>query len=178
DRNHILRQVALGFILSIILYMVLYLSFGLNILGMVPGLSKLPWVPLYFLIFTFILIIFYIIFNMMFQPKLGNDTIGLIKTGLIGFGVNISYMTTLIVIPCLIMNNYFIVIFLYIVWPVSLLVAFVSTITYKITGNILTGAIVSAVVITGISCTVAPYLFILTSGVTSNVSDILGFGLI
>ena len=164
SRNQLLRQIGLGTILAAILYVILYLSFGLNYIGMAPGLSKLPWVPIYFAINLFTLIVLGLFSQLIIQSKLENGQ-GLIKTILLTFGIIMVYVCTLITVPCIIMGNYFIMIFLYIITPLTLLVSVISVILYKKSGNIIAGSIVNTLYITNLMCTLAPFMFLLTADI-------------
>ncbi|NVM27800.1 MAG: alpha/beta hydrolase [Candidatus Helarchaeota archaeon] len=162
SREQLLRHIGLGAILATVLYIILYLSFGLNYIGMAPGLSKLPWLPIYFALNVFTILVLTALSQLILQPMLENGH-GLLKTAIVVFGVIMIYIATLTTVACIIMGNYFIIIFLYIITPVSLLTAFVSVVLYQKTGNNIAGTIVNALYITALMCTLAPYLFILTN---------------
>ena len=159
-RTQLLRHIGLGTILAAILYIILYLSFGLNYIGWAPGISKIPWVPIYFAANIFTILILGLFSQLVLQPKLKNSY-GPLKTILITFGVIMIYICTVITLPCIVMGNYFIMIFLYIVTPLAFLTSVVCVVLYQKTGNIISATIVNATYLTLIMCTLAPFIFLL-----------------
>jgi len=164
SKIQLLRQIGFGAILATILYLIIYVSFGLNYMGMVPGLSKIPWVPIYFAANLFTLLIFSSLAQFVVQSKFEEER-GPLKTIVLTFGAIMLYLGSLITGFCIALGNYFVMIFLYIITPLSLLIAAVLVVSYQKTGNIIMGAIVSTLYITLLTCTLAPYMFILTSPV-------------
>ncbi len=159
SRDLLLRNIVLGVLLGIFLYIIIILTFGLNYIGMIPSIFKLPWVPIYFAILVLIMTIFAIFSQLILQPKLENKDKGLIKTGVLGFLIQIIYLYTFVLGFCIIRGNYFYVIFLIISTPVTLLCSFVLVYTYKNSGNIIAGIIITTLIITCLLCTLAPFSF-------------------
>ncbi|MHA1310945.1 MAG: alpha/beta hydrolase [Candidatus Helarchaeota archaeon] len=154
----LLKEICLGTILAVILYFIIYLSFGLNYVGFVPGIFKLPWIPIYYAIGLFLMLIYSIFFLMILSQKFNDGIKDQIKTILLIFGLLMGYISGYIVIPCIVINNYFIMIFLYIIAPVVLLVSSVSVVLYKKTGNVISSVIINTTIIISLVCTLAPYM--------------------
>ena len=166
--NNLVRQFLLGGILAILLTFIIYLSAGLNYIGMVPSITKIPWVILYFVIIFIIFMIFGLVFHGILQNKFEKGVKPLVKVSLIISGTLILYMLTILLIFSLIMGSFFYFgSFLPIAVPLFLLIGFVSTIVYDKTGNIIPGALVNTLFFTLLICTISPY--------QSGLSFILGF---
>ena len=166
--NNLVRQFLLGGILAMLLTFIIYLSAGLNYIGMVPSITKIPWVILYFVIIFIIFMIFGLVFHGILQNKFEKGVKPLVKVSLIISGTLILYMLTILLIFSLIMGSFFYFgSFLPIAVPLFLLIGFVSTIVYDKTGNIIPGALVNTLFFTLLICTISPY--------QSGLSFILGF---
>lgn len=144
-RSSMQKQIALGVILTIILYLILILSIGLNYLAIIPSLGKIIYFPIFIVIGLYIFMIFGLLFNVVIQPKLEEGLIGVFKSGILIFGFLFAYMFTYLFIICIIMGNFFYFgSFVPIAIPLYVLSAFSSAILYQKTGNIITGTIVNA----------------------------------
>ncbi len=168
SRNNLIRQFLLGGILATLLTVIIYLSAGLNYIGMIPSITKIPWIPLYFVIFFIIFMVFGLVFHGILQNKFEKGVKPLVKVSLIIFGTLFLYMFTILLIMALIMGSFFYFgSFLPIAIPLFLLNAFISTIVYEKTGNIIPGALVNTLFFTLLICTISPY--------QSGISFIFGF---
>jgi len=168
SRNNLIRQFILGGILATLLTLIIYLSAGLNYIGMIPSITKIPWVLLYFVIFFIIFMIFGLLFHGILQNKFEKGVKPLVKVSLIIFGTLFLYMFTILLIMALIMGSFFYFgSFLPLAVPLFLLNAFISTIVYDKTGNIIPGALVNTLFFTLLICTISPY--------QSGISFIFGF---
>ncbi|MFX0099094.1 MAG: hypothetical protein ACFFCS_05890, partial [Candidatus Hodarchaeota archaeon] len=156
-KEHVLRQVVLGLVLTVILYNIIYLSFGLNYIGWFPSIFSFPWIPIYLAIGLFIIAEFYLLFNTILQPKFKEGLAGVVKVGIIGGSCLCIYTCGTILLFCILLESFFFTIFFHIAIPLTYLLAFVSALLYKKTGNIITGAIVSTVILVMLLCTLAPY---------------------
>ncbi|TFF94459.1 MAG: alpha/beta hydrolase, partial [Promethearchaeota archaeon] len=85
SRDSLIRNILLGSILAILLYLILYLTIGLNYLGMAPNITKWPWIPIYFVVMCFNFLIFQMIFNGAGQNKLGDTNKDTLKGILMAF---------------------------------------------------------------------------------------------
>ncbi|MBY8991623.1 MAG: alpha/beta hydrolase [Candidatus Lokiarchaeota archaeon] len=168
SRNNLIRQFCLGGILAILFTIIIYLSGGLHYIGMIPSITKIPWVPLYFVIFFIIFMIFGLVFHGILQNKFEKGVKPLVKMSLIVFGTLFLYMFTILLILALVMGSFFYFgSFLPLAVPLFLLISFISTILYDKTGSIIPGALVNTLFFTLLICTISPY--------QSGFSFILGF---
>jgi dienelactone hydrolase len=156
-RERIIKQIILGVILAITLYLILYLSIGLNYLGMMPSINKFLWIPPYFVLFIFIFLVFHLLFNKIFDSKFENTFRGLLKSASLAFGILMLYVSTLIIIPCIIIGNYFLIMILVAAIPIYLLTVFISALLYQKTGSILPAAIVNSLFLVLILATLSPF---------------------
>ncbi|TFG20089.1 MAG: hypothetical protein EU529_15470 [Promethearchaeota archaeon] len=158
-RGELLREIALGAILASILYTILYLSIGLNYLGIIPSLNKIPWVLIYMALGFFMLLIFSIFFQVVIQAKFEKGMRNLFKAALLQYSILMVYFISYIMIFCILMGTMFYNMFFYFAIPMFLLAVFVSALLYEQTGKILAGAIVNTVFILLIICTLSPLSF-------------------
>ncbi|UCD02072.1 MAG: alpha/beta hydrolase [Promethearchaeota archaeon] len=168
SRNNILRQFLLGFILAVILTIIIYVSGGLNYLGMIPSLVKIPWVLLFLFINFIIFMIYGLLFHGIFQNKFEKVIKPLVKTSLAIFGFLFLYWFTFLFIFSLIMRSFFYFgNFIPFAIPLFLINGFLSTLIYQKSGNIIAGALVNTLFFTLLICTISPY--------QSGLGFILGF---
>jgi len=158
-RGEVLREIALGAILASILYTILYLSIGLNYLGIIPSLNKIPWVLIYMALGFFMLLIFSIFFQVVIQAKFEKGMKNLFKAALLQYSILMVYFISFIMIFCILMGTMFYNMFFYFAIPMFLLAVFISALLYQHTGKILAGAIVNSVFILLIICTLSPLSF-------------------
>jgi len=168
SRSNLIRQFLLGAVLSIIFALIIYLSGGLNYIGMVPSLPKLAWVPLFFIINFIIFMIYGLVFHGILQNKFEKGLKPLIKVSFTIFGINFLYWFTFLFIFSLITGSFFYFgNFIPLAIPLFLLNAFLSTLIYEKSGNIIAGALVNTLFLTLIICTISSY--------QSGLSFIMGF---
>jgi len=168
SRNDILRQFLLGAILAIILTIIIYVSGGLNYLGMLPSLIKVPWVPVFLVINFIIFMIYGLLFHGVFQNKFETGFKPQVKISFAIFGITFLYWFIILLIFSLIMGSFFYFgNFMPFAIPLLLMNGFLSTLIYQKSGNIIAGAIVNTLFFTLVICTISPY--------QSGLSFILGF---
>ncbi|MFX1308620.1 MAG: hypothetical protein ACFE8C_02905, partial [Promethearchaeota archaeon] len=168
SRNNILRQFIFGAILAIILTIIIYASGGLNYLGMIPSLVKVPWVPIFLIIHFVIFMIYGLLFHGIFQNKFEKGFKPLVKVSFGIFGFTFLYWFIYLLIFSLIMGSFFYFgNFVPFAIPLFLMNGFLSTLIYQKSGNIIAGAIVNTLFFTLMICTISPY--------QSGLSFILGF---
>jgi len=168
SRNDILRQFILGAILAIILTIIIYLSGGLNYLGMIPSLVKVPWLPIFLVINFIIFLIYGLLFHGIFQNKFEKGFRPLVKVSFTIFGVLFLYWFVYLFIFSLIMGSFFYFgNFIPFAIPLFLINSFLSTLIYHKSGNIIAGALVNTLFFTLLICTISPY--------QSGLSFIFGF---
>ena len=168
SKNNLIRQFLLGIILTIVISVVIYLSTGLNYMGIIPSLVKIPWLFLVFPIFFIIFMVFSLLGQGILQNKFDRGIKDLMKISLLQFGFLILYMSTYLLIIALVMNDFFYFgSFLPIAIPVFLLSSVFFTVIYQKSGNIISGTIVVALLFTLIVCTMSSY--------ESGINFIMGF---
>ncbi len=168
SRNDILRQFLLGAILAITLTIIIFVSGGLNYIGMIPSLVKVPWVPIFVVINFIIFMIYGLLFHGIFQNKFEKGFKPLVKVSFTIFGFTFLYWFVYLLIFSLIMGSFFYFgNFLPFAIPLFLMNGFLSTLIYQKSGNIIAGALVNTLFFTLLICTISPY--------QSGLNFILGF---
>ena len=148
-RNRFLRQLALGVILATVLYLISYLSIGLNYLGLFPSITKIWTMPIYFVISFFVILILNLMTQVIIQNRFGDSISNTIKILFLGFILPFLYYFVYLLLIGVVMRSLF---YFGTFIPISLvmftLTSAVSIITYRKTGNITTGAVINAVILT------------------------------
>ncbi|MHA1509657.1 MAG: hypothetical protein ACTSO6_13250, partial [Promethearchaeota archaeon] len=72
-RNIFLRQIILGAIFGAMLFLIVYLSIGLNYLGLVPSITKFWTMPIYFAISFFVILILNMVTQVILQNKFSDS---------------------------------------------------------------------------------------------------------
>ena len=156
-KKDLFKQIALGLILGVSLYLILYISIGLNYMGIFPSISKTIWLLLYIPVFIFIFLVFHLVFNVVIDPKFEDSLKGLVKSSLLAFGILILYVAVLIIGVCIILQNWFLIMVLFLAIPIYFLTVFTSAVIYKKTGSILPAAIVDTLFLVLILATLSPF---------------------
>ena len=157
DRRRFLRELLLGFILAAILYIIAYLSIGLNYLGLLPSVIKIWTIPIFFIIMFFINLVFSMIMQLMVQNKLKDNVQDMVKMVFLGFIFPFLYFFVFLLILGVITGSYFYFgNFIPIALVLFTLNSAVSMFLYKKTGNIVVGTIISAIMITFLIITMSP----------------------
>lgn len=125
---------------------------------MIPSLLKIPWMFL-FLVINFIIFMFYgLFFHGILQNKFERGNKPLIKLSFTIFGILFLYWFTILFIVGIITRSFFYFgSFIPLTLPMLLINAFLSTLIYQKSGNIIAGAIVNTLYVTLIICTISPY---------------------
>ena len=148
-RNNFLRQIILGAILGAVLFLIVYLSIGLNYLGLVPSITKIWTIPIYFVISFFVILILNLITQVILQNKFNDSIKDTLKVLLLGAVFPLLYYIVYLLLVSVIMRSLF---YFGTFIPISILMftltSGVSILTYRKTGNITTGAIVNAILLT------------------------------
>ncbi|MHA2397616.1 MAG: serine aminopeptidase domain-containing protein [Promethearchaeota archaeon] len=158
SRSNLLRHFILGLILSITIALIIYLSGGLNYMGMAPSSIKIPWmfliVPITFVIF----IIYSLINQCVFQGKIGRGLKGLAKMTLLNFVFQFLYwFLYLLIIGGIMGSLFYFGSFMPFAIPLFLIMSVFSAFMYQKTGNIIAGAMVITLFFTLLICTISPY---------------------
>jgi len=168
SRDNLLRHLLFGGVLAVILSVIIYLSGGLNYMGMIPSIIKIPWVPVFFLINFIMFLIYGILFHGILQNKFEEGFKPLVKASLMIFVIQLLFWFTYLFVMGLAMRSFFYFgSFLPFAIPLFLLNSFLSTLIYKKSGNIIAGAIVNTLFFTLLICTISPF--------QSGLSFIMGF---
>ena len=161
SKTDLLKHLGLGILFAALLYLILYLSIGLNYMAMAVSIYRVPWVPFYFAFACFMFYVFGLIFQAIMQPKFENNNLKTIfKSAGIYWGILIFYMCFFILGSSLLLMNFFFAISLMLAAPMLLLCSFVSSMLYAKTNNILAGAITNTVFLVLIVATTSPFMSI------------------
>lgn len=148
-RNTFVRQIILGAILGAILFLIVYLSIGLNYLGLVPSITKVWTMPIYFVICFFVILILNLLTQVVIQNKFSDSLRDTMKVLFLGAIFPLLYYIVYLLLFSVLMRSLF---YFGTFIPISILMftltSGVSIISYRKTGNIITGAIVNAVLLT------------------------------
>jgi hypothetical protein len=148
-RNALLRQIILGVSLGAILFLIVYLSIGLNYLGLVPSITKLWTIPIYFAISFFVILILSMVTQVIIQNKFSDSIKDTMKVLFLGASFPLLYYIVYLLLVSVLMRSLF---YFGTFIPISILMftltSGVSIISYRKTGNVIAGAIVNAVLLT------------------------------
>ncbi|MBD3197132.1 MAG: hypothetical protein GF317_18905 [Candidatus Lokiarchaeota archaeon] len=168
SKENLPKSILFGIILAIILYVIVYVSVGLNYVGMIPSISKIPWVPIYIIIGFVIFLIYHINLQMLIQSKYPFERNSTIKILVINFGLQFLYVISYILLVSFLTGSLFYFgTMIPVATPILIITTFISVFCYKKTGNIIAGTIVNSVFFVLILSTIAPY--------QSLLSFLLGF---
>ncbi|MGB5912422.1 MAG: hypothetical protein WBH31_14625 [Promethearchaeia archaeon] len=163
-----LKRLALGTILAAILYVISYLSIGLNYFALLPSVVKIWTIPIYFVICFFINIIYSLLMQVIIQNKFTDSLKNILKVVFLGFVFPfLHFFTYLLILGVIVRSFFYFGVFIPIALVMFTLYSSVFIITYKKTGNIITGAIINAFLTT--------FLIITVSQPQSGLEFLLGF---
>ncbi|MHA1804226.1 MAG: alpha/beta hydrolase [Promethearchaeota archaeon] len=146
--NDFLMELLLGGILAVLVYIIVYVSIGLNYFGLAPSVTKYIYVPMYLVIEFLILLAFNIFANVIFQAKYKDVEKGTFKAGLLIFLMQIIYMIVFLLFLSYLQGSLFTFgVFMPVVIPTTLLGSYVSVYCYEKTRNITVGTIIATVII-------------------------------
>ncbi len=157
NRDDLIREIILGVILMVILALILYLSVTLNFININISIFKFGWTFLFYPVIFCIIILFSMMMQGVLQQKIENTNKGIFKLCMISFGFNMSYLLFFIGGLCLLIQNYFAMLIIYVFGPFALLMVFVSAIVYKKTGSLIPGAMINALYLSGMALAFSPY---------------------
>jgi len=148
-RNTFLRQIILGAILGAVLFLIVYLSIGSNYLGLVPSMTKFWTMPIYFAISFFVILILNMVTQVILQNKFSDSIKDTMKVLFLGAIFPLLYYIVYLLLVSVLMRSLF---YFGTFIPISILMftltSGVSILSYRKTGNIITGAIINAVLLT------------------------------
>ncbi|MBY8980620.1 MAG: hypothetical protein KGD72_09530 [Candidatus Lokiarchaeota archaeon] len=156
-RNLLLRQVIAGAVLGAMLFIIVYLSVGLNYLGLVPSITKIWTIPIYFVICFFVILILNLVTQVIIQNKFTDTIKNNLKVLFLGTLFPLLYYIVYLLLVSVLMRSLF---YFGTFIPISILMftltSGVSVVSYKKTGNIIVGAIINAVLLTFLIVTISP----------------------
>ncbi|MHA2290261.1 MAG: alpha/beta hydrolase [Promethearchaeota archaeon] len=148
-RNTFIRQVILGFVLAIILYLIIYASIGLNYLGLSPSITKIWTIPIYFLICFFVILILNLLTQAILQNKFEDTIKNNLKVLFLGAIFPLLYYIVYLLLVALLTRSLF---YFGTFIPISILMftltSGVSVFSYRKTGNIIVGVIINSLLLT------------------------------
>ncbi|MFW9938462.1 MAG: alpha/beta hydrolase [Candidatus Thorarchaeota archaeon] len=156
NRKRFINQLILGVLLTGILYIIIYLSIGLNYFAILPSLTKTIFIPLCFVINFFIFLVYSILNQTVLQNNIKDGLKGIFISAFITFGVQIIYMTAYLLLFSFLLGSFFnFGVYIPITIPTTLLASFIYVVLYKKTGNIVASTFVNAFIVVMIICTVS-----------------------
>lgn len=157
EKGQIVRHLILGAVLLVVLYLIAYSSVGLNYLGLVPSVEKFWTIPIFFIMALLVLLIQNLLMQVIIQRKYKDTLKDILKVIFLGFLFPFLYFFVYLLILGFITRSFFYFgTFLPISIVMFLLTSAVCVVAYKKTGNILTGAIISAFLLTFLIVTMSP----------------------
>jgi MFS family permease len=92
SKETLIRHISLGIGLTFLLYVILYLSLGINYIGIIPSISKVLWIPFYFIPMFLTYYIYSFTFKTVAQNNFKNNLTGIFKSALLTFGIQYLYI--------------------------------------------------------------------------------------
>ncbi|NVM45788.1 MAG: hypothetical protein HWN79_12810 [Candidatus Lokiarchaeota archaeon] len=155
-RRSFLRQALLGLVLAILLYLIVYASIGLNYLGLFPSITKFWTIPIYFVICFFVILILNLLTQAVLQNKFTDSIKDNLKVVFLGTIFPLLYYIVYLLLVALLTRSLF---YFGTFIPISILMfaltSAVSVLSYRKTGNIITGTIINAVLLTFLIVTIS-----------------------
>ncbi len=153
-KERLLGEFILGAVLAVIVYIIADVSIGLNYFAIAPSVTKYIYIPMYLVIEFFILLVFNIFANATLQVKFEKGIQGLLKAGLLIFIIQVIYMAVFLLFLSYLQGSLFTFgVFMPVVIPTTLLGSYVSVACYKKTGNIITGTVITTVIVIMVTIT-------------------------
>lgn len=156
-QGKLMREIVLGVVLAAGLYIIIYLSIGLNYFSMAPYFIKILWIPPYYAVFFIIFLISGVLFQSIIQVKFETDLKNTYKVSLLIFCFRFVYFIVYILLLSLLMRSTFFMLFIFIATPLLILTSFVSTFLYQKTGNIVAALMVNTTIFVVIIGTASPF---------------------
>ncbi|TXT60404.1 MAG: conserved membrane protein of unknown function [Promethearchaeota archaeon] len=157
SRRELLRQILLGIGLTCLLYLILYLSLGNNYIGIIPSISKIIWIPLYFIPMFITYYIYSYTYTIIAQKNFKGNLSGMFKSGLLTFGIQYLYIITYILLISFLSGSLFYFgTMIPVATPILVLASFIYAVTYQKTKNILLAVIINSTFFLLIICTISP----------------------
>ncbi len=155
------RNIVLGLGLGVIFWGILEISIG-QIFSLLPGLSKWPWVPLYFVATFFAFFNFILFYQPLLQEKIQASgwAQANLKAGIINYLMVLSMGVFILLPPCLILQNYFIWMYIWVVLLMLLASTGIGTMFYSKTKDPILAVLTMSVFICLMFCTLSPIIWV------------------
>lgn len=150
-------------LLTVIFFVAYYLTIGLNYLGMIPSVQRIPYLIL-IMVLSFIVFWIYSIFiqkfsTPFFEKKLHKGpVINYLAVSLINFLLIDSWFVIIILIPCILMANFFFAMILILMVPIFLFLNFFGVYMEKMTGSTIPNALFHAILLSFVITTLSPFV--------------------
>ncbi len=156
-KETLIRHISLGIGLTFLLYVILYLSLGINYIGIIPSISKVLWIPFYFIPMFLTYYIYSFTFKTVAQKNFRNNLTGIFKSSLLTFGIQYLYIIIYILgISFLSGSLFYFGTMIPVATPILILASFVYAVTYQKTKNILVAVIINSLFFLIIISTISP----------------------
>jgi len=150
-------------ILTVIFFFCYYFTIGLNYLGMIPSTPRIPYLILYCTLLFFIIYFASIFIQKFSTPyletkfKIKNPILNYLTISAINFLLVDSWFVILIMTICILLDNYFIAMILILMVPIFLFMNFFGVYMEKLTGSIIPGTFLHAILLGFIITTLSWY---------------------
>jgi len=140
-----------------------YFLVGLHFLGMVPSLPRIPYLVLYTVILFFIFWGYSFFIQKVSNPflerklKIKNSTARFLLIATTTFVLIYSWFAVIVLIPCIVMNNFFYAMILILMVPIFLFVSFFGVFMERVTGSTIPNAVLQSVWLGVVITTLSPY---------------------
>jgi dienelactone hydrolase len=152
-----------------VIFMIGYYSIvGLHFLGTIPSSPKIPYLFLYCIILFAVFLLYSLFIQKIARPVLYNAlplSQGIAKdvvSSFITFVLIHSWFSLVILVPCIIIGNYFLAMILILMVPIFLWMSFFSIFMERITGSVIPNAVLQAVWLGFLITTLTPFVSTLT----------------
>lgn len=140
---------------------------GLNFLGVIPSSPKFPYLVLYCCILFGVFLLYSLFIQKVARPLLKNyihatTTLSDILISFLIFVLIHSWFSIVILVPCILMGNYFLAMILILMVPIFLFMSFFGVYMERMTGSIIPNAFLQAVWLGFIITTLTPFMSTLT----------------
>jgi dienelactone hydrolase len=141
-----------------------YYSIGLHFLGTIPSSPKIPYLFLYCVILFAVFLLYSLFIQKVARPVVYNALSinqSIAKDVMCGFIIFVlihSWFSLVILVPCIIIGNYFLAMILILMVPIFLWMSFFSIFMERITGSIIPNAVLQAVWLGFLITTLTPFM--------------------
>lgn len=150
-------------ILTVVFFAGYYPIIGLNYLGMIPSLPRIPYLILYSVILFLLLFTVSIFLQKFSVPyseyrfNIKNPIKSYLTVSFTNFLSAYSWFLILILVPCILMGNFFFAMILILLIPILLFLVFFGVYMEKLTGSVIPGALLNAIMVTLVIVTLTPF---------------------